>query len=66
MKLNKQSPSFTIFLNYKIEQMKIKSFLSYQKKIWNLHENMQLDNSSIVLKTRVPEFLTRPTFNFDG
>ena len=44
MKLNKQRPSFTIFLNYIIEQMKIKSFLPYQKKTWNLHEldeNMQ-------------------------
>jgi len=44
--------------------------LPYQKKIWNpleLDENMQLiDNSSIVLKTRVPDFLTRPTFNSDG
>jgi len=39
------------------------------KKIWNrleLDENMQLNNSSIDLKTCVPEFLTRPTFNFDG
>jgi len=40
-----------------------------QKKIWNLLEldkNMQLNNSTIVLKTRVPEFFTQPTFSFDG
>ena len=30
------------------------------------YENMQLNNSSIVFKTCVPEFLTRPTINFDG
>jgi len=38
-------------------------------KIWNLlqlDKNMQLNNSSIVLKACVPEFLTQPTLNFDG
>jgi len=48
---------------------KYSHFLPYQKKNWNLlelDENMQLNNSSIVLKTCVSEFLTRPTFNFDG
>jgi len=66
IQLNKQSPSFTIFCNDKREQMKTKP---YQKKVWNpleLDENMQLINSNIVFKTCVPEFLTRPTFNFDG
>ena len=32
MTLNKQSPSFTIFLNYKIEQMKIKSLFALSKE----------------------------------
>jgi len=27
---------------------------------------MQLINSSIVFKTGVPEFLTRPTYNYNG
>ena len=43
--------------------------MPYQKKNWNpleLDENMQLSNSSIVLKTCIPESLTRPTFSFDG
>jgi len=69
MKLNKQSHSFTIFCKYK-KHMKTKSrfVLWYQKEVWNpleLDKNMQLNNSSIVFKTGVPEFLTRPSFNFD-
>jgi len=72
MKLNKQSHSFTTFVNIK-KHMKTKSrfVLWYQKKVWNdfnpleLDKNMQLNNSSIVFKTCVPEFLTRPSFNFD-
>ena len=32
MKLNKQSPSFTIFLNFKIEQMKIQSLFVLSKE----------------------------------
>jgi len=31
----------------------------------NWIKNMQLNNSSIVFKTYVPELLTRPSFNFD-
>jgi len=64
MKLNKQIPSFAIHLNYKMNKWKLSKCLPYQKKIWNpleLDENMQLDNSSIVLKTCVPEFLKRPS-----
>ena len=34
MKLNKQIPSFTMFLNYKKEQMKMKPLLPFQE-IWN-------------------------------
>jgi len=71
MKINKQTPYFTIFCNYKKTQMKTKSgfALWHNKKVWNpleLDENMQLINSSIVFKTCVPELLTRPTFNVDG
>ena len=42
--------------------MKTNHVFALSKKVWNpleLDENMQLHNSSIVLKTCVPEFLTR-------
>jgi len=69
MKLNKQSPYFTIiFDNIKKNKWKLSQVLPYQQTVWNpleLDEDMQLINSSIVFKTCVPEFLTRSTFNFD-
>jgi len=50
------------------EQIISPLFCDY-KKFWNpleLDENMQLINSSIVVKKCVLEFLTRPTYIFDG
>ena len=52
--------------------MKIKSLICLyikRKFVQNpleLDENMQLNNSSIVSKTCVPKFLTRPAFKFGG
>ena len=65
MKLNKQIPLLPFFFcNYKKEQMKTKPrFCLIKKSLKSTRiKNMQLINLSIVFKTCVPEFLTRPTF----
>jgi len=70
MKLNKQMSSFNIFLNYKKEHMKMKSLFLIIKRKFKIHSNLvkkcNLLTQVLFKKTRVPEFLTRPTFNFDG
>ena len=40
MKLDKQIPSFTLFLNYRKEKMKIKSRFCHIKKYFEIHPNL--------------------------